>query len=110
VMDYLASEEVLREFTERTLFLPAHKGVVEAGGLNFQTDDPNVAPALEKFIAASGESSPLTDALPAWKWGNAYYGTLVTRISQVMAGEISLDEARSMMDQDIADQVGAASQ
>lgn len=110
VMDYLASEEILREFTERTLFLPAHKGVVEAGGLNFQSDDPNVAPALDKFISASTETLPSADALPAWKWANAYYGALVTRISQVMAGEISLEEARTLMDQDIADQVSAASQ
>ncbi len=110
VMDYLASEPVLREFTERTLFLPAHNGVVAAGGLNFQSDDPNVPPALAKFVAASGETLPLADALPAWKWSNAYYGALVTRVSQVMAGEISLDEARTLMDQDIADQVAAAAQ
>jgi predicted sulfurtransferase len=32
----------------------------------------------------------------------------VTRISQVMAGELTLAEARPMIDQDIADQVAAA--
>jgi alpha-1,4-digalacturonate transport system substrate-binding protein len=32
----------------------------------------------------------------------------VTRISQVMAGELSLEEARGLMDQDIADAVAAA--
>lgn len=110
VMDYLASEPVVREFTERTLFLPAHKGIVAAGGLNFQSEDPNVPPALAKFVQASGETLPLADKLPAWKWANAYYGALVTRVSQVMAGEITLDEARMLMDGDIADQVEAASQ
>ncbi|SDX59453.1 ABC transporter substrate-binding protein [Roseicitreum antarcticum] len=108
VMDYLASEEVLREFTERTLFLPAHAGVVAAGGLNFMSDDPNVGPALSRFVEASAQTLPMADALPSWKWANVYYGALVTRVSQVMAGELSVDQARTMIDEDIADQVAAA--
>lgn len=108
VMDYLASEAVVREFTERTLFLPAHAGIVTAGGLNFQSEDPNVGPALARFVEASTETLPAANALPAWKWANAYYGALVTRISQVMAGELTLEEARPLIDQDIADQVAAA--
>ena len=36
---------------------------------------------------------PPADALPAWKWAIAYYGALVTRVSQVMAGEMTLDDA-----------------
>ncbi|QFU08295.1 Bacterial extracellular solute-binding protein [Rhodobacteraceae bacterium THAF1] len=110
VMDFLASEEIVREFSERTLFLPAHAGIVEAGGLNFQSDDPNVPPALDRFVQASGETLPLADQLPAWKWANAYYGALVTRASQAMADEITLEEARMLMDQDIADAVENASQ
>ncbi|MBV0911797.1 ABC transporter substrate-binding protein [Anianabacter salinae] len=108
VMDYLGSEPVVREFSERTLFLPAHAGIVETGGLNFQSDDPNVPPALDRFVQASGETLPLADKLPAWKWANAYYGALVSRVSQAMAGEITLDEARMLMDEDIADVVANA--
>ena len=110
VMEYLASEPVVREFSERTLFLPAHAGIVAAGDLQFQSEDPNVQPALERFVAATTETLPAADALPAWKWANAYYGALVTRISQVMAGEITMEEARGLMDEDIADQVAAAQQ
>jgi alpha-1,4-digalacturonate transport system substrate-binding protein len=92
------------------VFLPAHAGVIAAGGLNFQSDDPNVPPALTRFVAASSETMPAANALPAWKWANAYYGALVTRVSQVMAGEISLEDARGLIDQDIADQVASAGQ
>ncbi len=98
----------MKEFSERTLFLPAHKGVVEAGGIGWVTQDKNVGPALDVFVKASGETLPASDALPAWKWGTAYYGALVTRISQVMAGEMSLDEAWTKIDQDIADKVAQA--
>lgn len=108
VMEYLASVPVVREFSERTLFLPAHVGLVAAGDLKFQSEDPNVQPALEEFVKASTQTLPAADALPAWNWANAYYGALVTRISQVMAGEMTLEEARGLMDQDIADQVAAA--
>ena len=108
VMEYLASEPVVREFTERTLFLPAHQGIVQAGELQFDSDDPNVQPALDKFIAASQEIAPAAAKLPPWKWANAYYAALVTRTSQVMAGELSLEDAFARMDQDIADQVAQA--
>jgi alpha-1,4-digalacturonate transport system substrate-binding protein len=110
VMEYLASEPVVKEFTERTLFLPAHKGVIAAGGLKFASDDPHVQPALEKFVAASNQVAPAAAVLPPWKWANAYYAALVTRTSQVMAGELPLDEAFDRMDQDIADQVAQAQQ
>lgn len=110
VMDFLASEDVLREFSERTLFLPAHAGVVAQGGLEFQSDDPLVPPALNAFVAASAQTLPAADAMPAWVWANAYYGAIVTRISQVMAGELDLEQAREMIDSDVADQVEAAGQ
>ena len=110
VMEYLASEPVVKEFTERTLFLPAHDGVIAKGGLKFVSDDPHVQPALEKFVASSQLVAPAAPLLPPWKWANAYYAALVTRTSQVMAGELSLDDAFARMDQDIADQVTQAGQ
>lgn len=108
VMEFLAQEDVVREFSERTLFLPAHKAVVAKGGLQWQTEDPNVGAALDTFVAAAGALHPNADALPAWKWGSAYYGALVTRLSQVMAGELALDDAWARIDADIAEQVAAA--
>lgn len=108
VMDFLAREDIVREFTERTLFLPAHKGVL-AGEIDFQTDDPNVEAALNVFVKAAGKVHENAAALPAWKWGNTVYGALVTRISQVMAGEMSLEDAFARIDEDIKAQVAEAS-
>jgi alpha-1,4-digalacturonate transport system substrate-binding protein len=108
VMEYLAGEAVVKEFSERTLFLPAHKGVVEKGGLKWVTTDKNVGPALDEFVGSSSQTLPAADALPAWKWASAYYGALVTRVSQVMAGELTLDESWAKIDQDIADKVQQA--
>jgi alpha-1,4-digalacturonate transport system substrate-binding protein len=105
VMDFLAREDIVREFSERTLFLPAHKAVVAKGGLKWATKDKNVGPALDMFVKASAMTLPASDALPAWKWSSAVYGALVTRLSQVMAGELALADAWGKIDQDIADKV-----
>jgi alpha-1,4-digalacturonate transport system substrate-binding protein len=110
VMEYLGSEPIVKEFTERTLFLPAHRGVIDHGDLHFASDDPHVQPALEKFVAANAEVAPAAALLPPWKWANAYYAALVTRTSQVMAGELPLEDAFTRMDQDIADAVAQAKQ
>ncbi len=69
-MDYLAQRRRWsRSSAERTLFLPAHKGVVAKGGLKWVTKDKNVGPALDKFVKASGpDPAGGADALPAWKW------------------------------------------
>jgi len=108
VMEFMAREDIVKEFSERTLFLPAHKGVVEKGGLSWKTEDKNVGAALDKFVAAQAEILPAAAALPSWKWGSAYYGALVNRISQVMAGEMTLDEAYAKIDSDIVEAVAAA--
>jgi hypothetical protein len=106
VMEYLSREEIVKEFSERTLFLPAHKGVVDKGGLT-SSDDKNVKRRrMDAFVKAAGQTCR-ADALPSWKWANAYYGALVTRLSQVMAGEMKIDDAWARIDQDIADKVAA---
>ena len=110
VIEWLASEPVVKEFSERTLFLPAHEGVIANGGLKFVSDDRNVQPALETFVESSRLVAPAARLLPPWKWANAYYAALVTRTSQVMAGELALDDAFTRMDQDIADAVTQAGQ
>jgi alpha-1,4-digalacturonate transport system substrate-binding protein len=109
LMEWLAQEDVVKDFSERTLFLPAHKGVIEAG-LQFQSNDPNVPPALDEFVQSTTELAPAAEQMPAWLWANAYYGVLTTRISQVMAGELTLDEAYERMNRDLADQVEQAQQ
>ena len=109
-MDFFARAEIVKEFSERTLFLPAHKGVIEAGGLDFQTEDPDAKAALEAFVAASAKVMPDANAMPAWRYANAVYGGMVSRISQAMAGELPVADMFARIDSDIAEQVAAADQ
>lgn len=107
VMDYLASTPVAKEFSERTLFLPSNKEVI-AGGLDFKTDNPLAKAALNTFVKASSTTAPEALKLPGWTWSDTYYSALVSRLSQVMAGEMTLDDAFKRIDSDIAAKVKEA--
>ena len=104
VMDYLAREDIVKEFSERTMFLPAHKGLL-AKGLDFKTDDAQAKEALNAFVAATGSLSDLAQKLPGWFWSDTFYGAMVTRISQAAAGEMTVEEAFTRIDADIAAKV-----
>lgn len=107
VMEYLGSEAIVKEFSERTLFLPAHKGVI-AAGLDFKSDSQFVKDALNAFVTASATTSPVALKLPGWKWSDAVYSAIVSRVSQVIAGELTLDDAYARIDDDIAAKVAEA--
>lgn len=104
IMEYLAREDIVKEFSERTLFLPAHKGVI-AKGLDFKSDDQQVKTALDTFVAATTTTSDVALTLPGWRWSDTYYSALVTRVSQVVASELPLEEAFTRIDADIAAKV-----
>lgn len=107
LMEYLGSEDVVREFSERTLFLPAHQAVA-AKGVNFKTDDPNVKKSLEVFLAATQTATPLALRMPSYKWSGVIYPAVITRLGQVVAGELTLDEAYQRITADIQQKVAEA--
>lgn len=107
VLDYLASTPVAKEFAERTLFLPSNKEVI-ASGLDFKTDNKFAKEALNTFVKATSTTAPEALKLPGWSWSDTYYGALVSRVGQAMAGEMSLDDAFKRIDSDIAEKVKAA--
>jgi alpha-1,4-digalacturonate transport system substrate-binding protein len=105
VMDYLASADALREFTERTLFIPGHLGL---GELNFQTDSDLAKAALEMFAA---EVPKLSDQAYELQYGGlafAINNPIRDRLTQVLTGELTLDDAVARIQQDVDDALAAA--
>jgi alpha-1,4-digalacturonate transport system substrate-binding protein len=98
----------VREFSERTLFLPAHQGVAEKG-VNFKTDDPNVKRSLEVFLNATRTAAPLTLRMQSYRWSGVIYPAVISRLGQVVAGEITLDDAYTRINADIQQKVAEAS-
>ena len=68
-------------------------------------DPAQAKAALNVFVEASGKNSDIAKKLPGWFWSDTVYGALVTRVSQAMAGELSLDETFQRIDADIAAKV-----
>jgi alpha-1,4-digalacturonate transport system substrate-binding protein len=107
VMEYLTSEEVMSEFYARTLFIPGHLGLAGTG-VDFQTELPQAKQALEVFSSQVGKLQPLAYDLQAYKFNTILFNSNRDRLTQVMAGELTLDEAIQKMQEDIDAGIGAA--
>jgi len=100
VMEYLASEEILSEFSARTLFIPAHLGLSEAG-VPFDTDLPQAKKSLDVYVGQVGLLSPIAIDLQAYPYNRVMFNTSRDRLTQVIVGELSLDDAIARTQEDI---------
>jgi len=105
VMDFLAQEENLKEFTEKTLFIPGHLGL---GELDYETDLPAAEAALSVFVAEVPKLSEQAYELQYGGKAFAINNPIRDRLTQVITGELTLDEAIERIQQDIDDAIAAA--
>ena len=109
VMAYLASEEVLSEFYARTLFIPGHLGLAERG-VEFETDMDLARDALSVFSNQVSTLDPVAYQAQAYPYNTTMFNATRDRLTQVLVGELTLDEAIARMQQDIDEGIAAASQ
>jgi alpha-1,4-digalacturonate transport system substrate-binding protein len=99
VMEYLIQPEVYSEYVARSLFIPAHAQVIEAG---VEYDAPEaVSNALNQFAKEVGKFQDQAIALNLNPFAFAYYDASNTRLAQYFAGELTLDEAMQRLQEDI---------
>lgn len=104
LMDYLASEEILGEFSEQTLFIPGHIGLAEAG-----LDYPSNAEPLNVFLSEIPKLAEEAYALQYHPQTFALNTAIRDRISQVIVGELTLDEAIVEIQETVDEAVAEAS-
>ncbi len=109
VMEYLTSEEVMAEFYGRTLFIPGHLGLADKG-VDFQTDLPQAKNSLAMFSSQVGKLAPLAYDLQAYKYNTILFNSNRDRLTQVLVGELTLDEAIQKMQDDVDAGIAAAQQ
>ena len=100
VMEYLLQAEVGQEFAARTLLIAPNPAVV-ALGVEFQTDNADVAAALNQ---AGVDGTKVTEngvAMNLHPLAFAYYDSSNTRLAQYFAGELTLDEAMSRLQEQL---------
>lgn len=106
VMEYLLQPDVYADFSSRSLLIPAHAAAVEM--VQFETDDPQVAAALDQFSQEALKLQDQAVALNNHPFAFAYFGASNTRLAQYFAGEISLEELTERLQADIDDAVANA--
>ncbi len=107
VMDYLASEAVLGEFFARNLFIPGHLGLAKKG-VDFKTENPQAKAALKVFSDQVGKLVPLAYKLQGYAYNTLLFNANRDRLSQVMTGELTMDDAIKRMQEDIDKGLAAA--
>ena len=100
VMEYLSSAEVLSEFSARTLFIPAHLGLSETG-VPFETDLELAKNALAVFVGQVGKLDQTAFDLQAYPFNRVVFDSARDRITQVIVGELSMDDAIQRIQEDI---------
>lgn len=104
LMDFLAQKEVMAEFYGRTLFIPAHLGL-SPDDIDFDTDDPRAAHALQTFAGAVPKISPVAFDLQGYANNRVMFNALISRLGEAIVGELTLDEAYERMTSDIETQL-----
>jgi alpha-1,4-digalacturonate transport system substrate-binding protein len=102
LMDYLTQEDVLAEFSVESSFLPGHLGLA-AKGLEYGAN----AEVLNELSAEIPKIDEQAFILGYSQYAFTYNRPIDARLSQVIVGEITLDDAVKAIQQDVDDAIKA---
>ena len=100
LIDFLAKEEVYAEAAARTRNLPAHLAVAKKG-VKYENASEAAQNALTAFAGDLANVSPIAFRYQGYAGNRAMFGITVERLSQAVAGELSVDEAMDRMASDL---------
>lgn len=103
LMEYLTQEDVLAQFSVASSFLPGHLGLA-AKGLEY-TASAEILNQLSLEIPKINEQAMI---LGYSKYAFTYNRPIDGRLSQVIVGEITLDDAIAAIQQDVDDAIKAS--
>lgn len=105
-LDFLAGETVYAELMARTANIPAHAGLQKSG---VSYDQPPAAKAaLEAFTREAAQIAPLAYQVQGYIYSRPIFGATVTRLSQAIVGELTLDQAYARIQEDVRSALAAA--
>lgn len=100
LMEFLTRSDVLAEYHQRTLTIPAHSGLVQQG-LSYHSADPRVEHALLTFTNMVPDIPLMAFDLQGNAQRRVIYNTIISRLGEAIAGEVTLREAFALMNTDI---------
>jgi alpha-1,4-digalacturonate transport system substrate-binding protein len=107
VMDYLAQRDVQADFAARTLFIPGHLGLA-AEDVDYQTSLASARQSLNTFLAQLPNLSEQAYRMRFYPQNAAIYNAIRNRLGQALAGDMTLDNAITQMQQDVDATLAAA--
>lgn len=106
-LDFMAQEANVAEFASKTNNIPAHAGVSKKG-VSYPSSGPAAQAALGVFTSGTAALAPAAYAFQGYKYNRAIMLPTVTRVTQAIVGEISVDEAVAKIGTDMAEAVKQA--
>ena len=106
-LDFMAQEANVAEFASRTNTIPAHAGVAKRG-LAYTSASPAAKAALTVFSEGTSTLAPAAYALQGYKYNRALMLPTVTRVTQAIVGEITVDEAVTKISADMNEAIKQA--
>ena len=107
LLDFMAREDVQVAVLAKTKNIPAHQGL-QAKGIEYQNATDDEKAALKVFATALSKFSPVAFQFQGYKNNRAIMNATVTRITQAIVGESTLDEALTRIDTDVKEALAAA--
>jgi alpha-1,4-digalacturonate transport system substrate-binding protein len=107
LLDFMAREDVQAEYMAATKNIPAHRGLQEKG-IDYANASETEKAALSTFASALPDFSPVAFQFQGYKNNRAIMNATVTRITQAIVGESTLDEALARIDADVEEAIKAA--
>lgn len=106
-LDFMAQEANYAEWVAKTSNIPAHAGVARKG-VSYPNAGPTAQAALGVFTNSTGAIAPAAYQLQGYKYNRAIMLATVTRVTQAIVGEISVDEAVNKIRTDMTEAVKQA--
>jgi len=106
-LEFMAQEANYGEFTSKTENIPAHAGLAKKGA-NYASATPAARAALGVFSSGVANLSPVAFQFQGYKFNRAIMLPTVSRVTQAIVGEMSVDEAFGKIGADMTDAVKQA--
>ncbi|MBX3578789.1 MAG: extracellular solute-binding protein [Rhizobiaceae bacterium] len=107
LIDFMAREDVQAAVLAKTKNIPANQAL-QAKGIDYASATDDEKAALKTFAESLAEFSPVAFQFQGYKNNRAIMNATVTRITQAIVGESTLDEALTRIDSDVKEALAAA--
>jgi alpha-1,4-digalacturonate transport system substrate-binding protein len=107
LLDFMAREDVQAKVLAKTKNIPANQAL-QAKGIEYENASEPEKAALNTFAQALSEFSPVAFQFQGYKNNRAIMNATVTRITQAIVGESTLEEALTRIDSDVKEALAAA--